>query len=187
MSPITGKLIDDLLKQNGLKHKDLAARTGFEINYVSNVVSKGEASTKFLLLAEKEFELERGSLAQWNLLRAVVKICRKEGISVDEGVSWFGRAAKTFRNARPGHAVPKAAQDLPDPKGTAPPAQEQPPVQKESMTVRLTKWLAEKKYYVYRGGGVFRAATPFYLQPVLCVFERRILPFPANLLYRGAW
>ncbi len=186
MSPTTGKLIDDLLKQRGLKHKDLAERTGFEINYVSNVVSKGEASTKFLLLAEKEFELERGSLAQWNLLRAVVKICRKEGISLDEGVSWFGRAAKTFRNAPPGHAVPKAAQNLPDPKGAAPPAQEQPPAQKESMTVRLTKWLAEKKHYVNFGGWRSRATTPFYLRPVLCVFERMTLPHPSNLIYRSA-
>ena len=134
MSPRTGKLIDEFLKEKGLKHKDLAARTGFEINYVSNVVSKGEGSTKFLLAVEKEFGLEKGSLAQWNLLRAVINICRKEGIPLDEGVSWFERAARTFRHARSGHAISETTEAPPDPQSPPLGAQEQSTGESEKVT-----------------------------------------------------
>jgi len=47
LSPMTGRLIQDLLEERGLKHKDLAAQVGYEVNYISNVVSKDEASTRF--------------------------------------------------------------------------------------------------------------------------------------------
>ena len=119
MTPMTGKLIQDLLEEKGLKHKDLATQVGYEVNYVSNVVSKDEASTRFLIQVEKALGLEAGSLVQWNLLKAINKICRKEGIQLDDAVSWLERAARTFRHARPGDPVSASAQALHDPQNAA--------------------------------------------------------------------
>ncbi len=110
LSPMTGRLIQDLLEERGLKHKDLATQVGYEVNYISNVVSKDEASTRFLVQVEKALGLEAGSLVQWNLLKAINKICRKEGISLDDAVAWLERAARTFRHARSGDTISASAQ-----------------------------------------------------------------------------
>ena len=119
MTPMTGKLIQDLLEEKGLKHKDLATQVGYAVNYISNVVSKDEASTRFLIQVEKALGLEAGSLVQWNLLKAINKICRKEGIQLDDAVSWLERAARTFRHAGPGDPISALAQALHDPQNPA--------------------------------------------------------------------
>jgi len=116
LSPMTGRLIQDLLEERGLKHKDLAAQVGYEVNYISNVVSKDEASTRFLVQVEKALGLDAGSLVQWNLLKAMNRICRKEGISLDDAVAWLERAARTFRHARPSDAISTPTEALHDPQ-----------------------------------------------------------------------
>jgi len=186
MSPMTGKLIDGLLKEKGLRHKDLAQATGFTTNYVSNVVSKQEGSTRFLKVVEKEMELEPGSLVQWNLLEAINKICRKEGIPLDDAVSWLERAARTFRAIRSSNALPKDAEPSHHQESIAAPPRQEQPAETENMTVKLSKWLRANKHYVNLGGGVSRATTPFYFHPVLSVFDRMTLPHSRNLIIRSA-
>ncbi|KKK93968.1 hypothetical protein LCGC14_2687550 [marine sediment metagenome] len=119
LSPMTGRLIQDLLEERGLKHKDLAAQVGYEVNYISNVVSKDEASTRFLVQVEKALGLDAGSLVQWNLLKAINKICRKEGISLDDAVSWLERAVRTFRHIGSGDPISASPQALHDPQDTS--------------------------------------------------------------------
>ena len=170
MSPMTGRLIDEFLKEKGLKHKDLAARTGFEINYVSNVVSKGEGSTKFLLAVEKEFGLEPGALAQWNLIRAVIKICRKEGISLDDGFSWFERAARTFRDVRSGNAISETAQEPHDSQGTTPDSQEQANGESKKVTDRDRNGESDTRSLMSTWGVAFPAPPAFLFVPcAVCI------------------
>ncbi len=181
MSPGTGKLIDEFLKEKGLTHKDLAQRTGFETNYISNVVSKGEGSTKFLLAVEKEFELEAGSLAQWNLLRAVIKICRKEGIPIDHGVTWFERAAKTFRIVRSGDGVSQVSEPLRSSQGAGTPAaQEGPFPQKETMTDKLSQWekMVRIRNIMSTRGVAHHAPSPLFICQPSCPSLSVIHPKP---------
>jgi transcriptional regulator with XRE-family HTH domain len=166
MSPKMGTLIDGLLKKNGLLHRDLAERCGFTTNYVSNVISKQEGSFKFVKAVEEALDLEAGSLVQWNLLEVINKICRKEGIALDDAVVWIDRAATTFRAVRSGNDVPENVKPSHDPKGPAAASGGQAAAEEEDMTEiqsfidRLTS--ADGKHYVNYGVRGPSASTPFF-------------------------
>lgn len=114
VDPVVGKLVKQEREKADIRQKELGEKTGFERDYVATVESSGRASTRFLLKCEQALGLEPMALTQWNILTHAIKLCRKEGISLEDYIAALGRAARGFRDLQSGNAVSRSAEELPN-------------------------------------------------------------------------